>query len=448
MFRIRLLPLLLLFPAAAMAAGNAEVRSSDGAVSRSMTAALAHPVVLAGDKTTTYLRVAVTGSELEDPGARTPVNLALVLDKSGSMQGDKIRRAKEAARQALRRLTGQDIASVVAYDDTVDVLVPATRMTDKSAALAAIERLEAGGSTALFAGVSKGAAEVMKFRDIERVNRVVLMSDGLANVGPDSPGALAELGSSLSRDGLTVSTIGLGLDYNEDLMTQLALKSDGNHYFAENATDLTRVFETELGAVLAVVAQDVTIRIDCAAGVRPVRALGREADISGNRVTAKLNQLYSGQTKYVLIEVELPRGEAGARLPVATTRVKYVDMAKDREAHLESTVAVRYTDDPAEVEASIDDEVMAAAVHQIAVENNIMAMRLRDQGQVAEAREALLSNSAFLSENALRLDSDSLREYAGANREAAEKLDSADWTRARKGMREEQYQIMQQQVAE
>src|SRR5690606_13622280 len=121
------------------------------------------------------------------------------------------------------------------------------------------------------------------------VNRVVLLSDGLANVGPSSPGELADLGQSLGRDGIAVSTIGLGLDYNEDLMTRLASASDGNHMFAERPSDLEEAFGREFGDVLAVVAQRVNIRIECADSIRPVRVLGRDANISGQNVSLSMN---------------------------------------------------------------------------------------------------------------------------------------------------------------
>jgi len=270
--------------------------------------AMGTPVVLAGEKQTAYVRVAMTGFELDDPADRTPVNVAIVLDKSGSMQGEKIARARDAAIMAIDRLRPDDIVSVVAYDSTVHVLVPATKVSNRNAIYLAIRRLEAGGSTALFAGVSKGAREVRKFLDRNRVNRIILLSDGLANVGPSSPGDLAELGSSFIREGISVTTIGLGLGYNEDLMTELARSSDGNHMFAENAVDLAWAFDSEFGDVLSVVAQDVGLTIRCPAGIRPVRVLGRDAEIVGQTVTATLNQLYSNQMKYVLLEVELPPG--------------------------------------------------------------------------------------------------------------------------------------------
>src|SRR6185295_3315468 len=127
--------------------------------------ALAKPYLLAGQKQTNYLRVGLTGIPINDSGRRTPVNVAIVLDKSGSMTGEKLRKAKEAALTSIGRLGPNDIVSVIAYDDAVNVLIPATKMSDPLVLRAAIERLSAGGNTALFAGVSKAAAEVRKFLD-------------------------------------------------------------------------------------------------------------------------------------------------------------------------------------------------------------------------------------------------------------------------------------------
>ncbi|MCL4692756.1 MAG: VWA domain-containing protein, partial [Candidatus Hydrogenedentes bacterium] len=232
-----------------------------------LDAALATPVLLEGARQNAYLRVAVTGEPLPDVAERTPVNMAIVLDRSGSMQGEKIAAARDAAKRAIDRLHPDDIISVVAYESTVQVLVPATRATDTESIYHAIDSVQAGGSTALFAGVSKGAGEIRKFLSKDRVNRIVLLSDGLANIGPSSPGELGDLGTALGKEGIAVSTMGLGLGYNEDLMTKLAMASDGNHMFVENAVDLERAYALEFGDALSVVAQDVEMKLTCNTGV-------------------------------------------------------------------------------------------------------------------------------------------------------------------------------------
>ncbi|MCK5198685.1 MAG: VWA domain-containing protein, partial [Spirochaetales bacterium] len=276
---------------------------------------VSNPFLLANQEQSIFLKVGLTGSDLGEE-RRTPANVSIVLDRSGSMDGEKIARAKEAASMAISMLDDRDIVSIVTYSDTVSVLIPATRVSDRSYIQGRIESVFADGSTALFAGVSKGADEVSKFLERNSVNRVILLSDGLANIGPDSPGALGSLGESLKKSGVSVTTIGLGLGYNEDLMVQLAQKSDGNHAFVENYNDLARIFRYEFQDILSVVAQDVEIEITCPEGVLPLRIMGREAEIIGNKVYTTINQLYSNQEKYLLVELTIPPNQAGSRMDI------------------------------------------------------------------------------------------------------------------------------------
>jgi len=433
----------LLFAAVTAASAPAEQQIA-------VDAAMNQSAFLAGEKQTGYLRVAMTGFEVEEAD-RTPVNVAIVLDKSGSMGGEKIQHAREAAVMAIQRLRADDIVSVVVYDTTVNVLVPATKLSNKEAVIDTVRSISAGGNTALFAGVSRGANEVRKFHSKNCVNRVILLSDGLANVGPSAPSDLAELGQSLGRENISVTTIGLGLGYNEDLMTQLAMHSDGNHMFAETPTELAGVFDAEFGDVLAVVAQDVLVTIELDARVRPVRGLGREMDIALQRATVRLNQLYAGQMKYALLEVELPAYTGEALLlpsptPIATVGVTYVNMKTQSLERIFKKVAVRLTAEPDEARASVNKDIMASAVEQIALEKNRWALELRDEGKIDQAREALLDNAQFLNSNAIQLHNEKLKAQAGSNEIDAQNLDPGAWARQRKLMRSNQYRVMKQQA--
>ncbi|MFU8781216.1 MAG: vWA domain-containing protein [Kiritimatiellia bacterium] len=408
---------------------------------------MTNPLLEAGATRTVVLKVALAAAERRAESQRPPVNMALVIDKSGSMQGERIRQAKLAALAAVDRLRDDDIISVVAFDNNVTVLVPATKASNRDAIRRGIEQIQAGGTTALFAGTSKGAAEVRKFLEREHVNRVILLSDGQANVGPRSPGALGELGASLMKDGISVTTIGLGLGYNEDLMVRLARESDGNHSFVEHPNDLVAIFDREFGEAMSVVAQDVEIRIDCGAGIRPLRTLGRPSEISGQTVITHLNQLYGGQERHLLLEVEVPAHAADAVVELASVTATFRDLGSNEQSALREDAQVQVTASREEAEASVNRAVMGAFVLQEAAVANEQAVQLRDEGRVEEARQVLSANVERLrqvaADEAMPAPARAqLEAFADDNVEDAEALeDSSSWGVRRKSMRESQYNI-------
>jgi Ca-activated chloride channel family protein len=277
------------------------------------------------------------------------------------------------------------------------------------------------------------------------VNRIILLSDGQANVGPSSAADLGNLGTSLIKEGISVTTLGLGTDYNEDLMFQLAQRSDGNHYFIEHTTDLARQFGYEFDDVLSVVAQEVTVRITCGPDVRPVRVLGREGDITGQVATTYLNQVYGDQEKYVLLEVEVQPQRAGTERTIADVNVSYVNMGTKGSDRISRNASARFTGSASVVESNTNAAVMASAIEQVAVERNKVAVALRDQGKVEEARRALLDNAAFLNENAVKYNSKELGEYESKNKKDAESLAPGVWETQRKVIRDEQNARQNQQ---
>ena len=393
-----------------------------------------YPVMESGKKKTTFVKVSLTGFKMKET-KRPPVNVAIVLDKSGSMSGDKMEKAKAAAINAVNRLKSEDIVSIIAYDNGVQVLIPSTKISDKQAIIQIIQNLSAEGGTALFAGVSKGASEVRKFLKKESVNRVILLSDGQANQGPSSPAELGELGISLIKEGISVSTIGLGKDYNEDLMVRLASKSDGNHMFAETPQQLVAAFDKEFGDVLSVVAQEVVVKITCDPGVRPVKVLGREAEIQGQEVLVMMNQLYSSQEKFIILEVEVPTGEDGTTRRIAGTSVSYSNMQTKVADRLSSNLSVRFSSDKGLVDESMDKKTMVSCISLEATERNGMAMKLRDQGKIAEAQQILLLNCNILHSKLLICPSPELKTQWSYNKNDLDNIVD-NWAVQRKRMSE------------
>ncbi len=214
----------------AMSLSACSAESMDGVVRLRID--LDRAVLPAESSDRAIIKICLDGLRRTRHDARPPVNLALVIDRSGSMSGEKLEKAKEAALEMLRRLSSDDVFSLVTFESGVQTLIEAQPVGNGRAIERAINSIEAGGSTALFAGVSRGAAEVREYAGSGRyVNRIVLLSDGIANVGPSSPEDLGRLGAALAKENISVTTVGLGLDYNEDLMTRLAQRSDGNTYF-------------------------------------------------------------------------------------------------------------------------------------------------------------------------------------------------------------------------
>ena len=410
-----------------------------------LNVALSTPVMLSQTPQTAFLKVSLKGFPIADARSRTPVNVAIVIDQSGSMQGEKMARAKDAAIMAIQRLSSDDIVSVVTYDSTVHVVVPATKLDERQHIYNAIRSLRPGGSTALFAGVSKGARQVRKFKSRNRVNRIILVSDGLANVGPDSPEELGNLGSSLAKEGISVTTIGLGDGYNEDLMVALAGASDGNHAFAENAADLANIFSYEFGDLLSVVAQNVQFKIRFSENVTPLRVLGRKARISGRTVSSRLTQLYANQEKFLLVEVKVSPNVSPSQTTIASVDITYNNTVDKVTDVLSKNVYVSYTDSWSAVEENRNDEVMVAGIELVAAEAQKSAIVLRDQGQTAAAEKALEKNAQYLENAGKKYKSTRLKKRAGQNRKAKKNLSPSKWRRQRKVMYDDNFAIENQQ---
>ena len=393
------------------------------------------------------VKICLDGLRLPRHELRPPVNLALVIDRSGSMSGEKIDKAKEAAREVLRHLSSDDVFSLVAYSTDVRTLIPAQPVGNGRAIERAIDSIEAGGNTALFAGVSQGASELRRYSEsIDGVNRIVLLSDGLANVGPSSPEELGRLGAALMKEGISVTTVGLGLGYNEDLMTRLAQRSDGNTYFVESSSELPRIFTAELGDVLNVIARRVVVEIEFPDFVRPLGFVGREGVIHGRKAELTLNQLYGGQEKFALVEVEVTPPESGAELEIARARVSYDDVVTRRNATLTATRSVQFSRSRRVVIESADQKVQADyAVNYIAIAKD-KAVELVDSGRKAEAAQEMRQRAAELQKMAETYRNFSVASAAAAMPAEAEKLEREGLDNAaRKSYRADSAQTRNQQ---
>ncbi len=413
----------------------------------SVKSELSAPVMLVNSEDKNYLKISLTGFNL-DSQRRSPINLALVIDRSTSMSGDRIEKAREAAILAVNMLNATDTLSVVAYDNRAEVIIPATKVSNKPALIASIQQhIHPQGMTALFAGVSKGIGQVDKHLNQEQVNRIILLSDGQANTGPTSISELADLARIAAKKGIAITTIGLGDDYNEDLMTTIAGYSDGNHAFVANSADLESAFTKEFQDVMSVVAQDVIVRIKTGDRVKPVRLLGRDGEISGNVVNVKLNQLYSNQEKYVLLEVIPDQGTDNQQKNLADVSVSYLNLSSKRQDRVNEQVTVSYSRSAAKVSDAVQQEVLAESEIQKTALANDEAIRLIDAGRKDEAKKVLESNASELSGLSFSspVAEKKIRESTEKQRKLAEDIDSKEAATYRKELKEQNYSVKQQQ---
>jgi Ca-activated chloride channel family protein len=317
---------------------------------------------------------------------RTPLNLAVVLDKSGSMTGAKLEKAKQAAFAVVDRLGPKDVFSLVIYSDAARVLVPAQKVEDKDTLREKIEGIEAGGCTALYAGVNTGARQIHEYLSSKRINRVILLSDGLANVGPSSTRDLRRLGRELAESGISVTTIGVGDDYNEDLMAGLAEASDANYYYVQDTERLPEIFAKELGELLTVAARDVRIEIICPDGVKPLGFIGRAEKFITQKASVNLSQFTLGQDRYLFLRCLVTRPEP----EVARVKVSYTDELDNGSSQsADGVVRMRYTEDPLISDRSVNAAVHAEKVLVLTAEAKDKAIALADAGDYKQAAATL-----------------------------------------------------------
>ncbi|MGF1483801.1 MAG: VWA domain-containing protein [Opitutales bacterium] len=395
-----------------------------------------YALIPAAQPETVILNVGLNPKKLGSAGDRPPVNLALVIDRSGSMGGEKIAAARQGALEAIERLSHNDRLTIVAYDHEATVVYP-SGLLDRARASQAIARLQSRGNTNIYAGLQLAAAQSAEYRTAERFDRMILLSDGLANSGPSKPTDFARLGRELADEAISVSTIGLGIDYNEDLMTRLSAAGQGNAYFASKPTELAGIFESEIGDVLNVVGTNATIQVHLS-----------EGEIAGNRVSIDINQLYAEQEKYALVEVALPAHTSGALAMVGEVSVAYDSLANDSRRIQVTTLAhVRASDDMAAIAASVNPEVVRQIAFNETADDQDRAIALFDAGRAADASELLRARvqaNATLNEEIQDAALADFNSLFGSQTEAVA-ADGMD-KEARKSLRTESYQVRNQQT--
>lgn len=263
------------------------------------------PAVRADAPVTQDMMVRITPPAPDARTQRPAINHGLVLDRSGSMATQrKIEFARQAAIYAVEQLLPTDRVSVTVFDGKVNTLVPSTLAENKGPVVELVRGIRPGNGTALRGGWKEGGTQVRQHLLPGGLNRVILLSDGLANVGETNTGAIAADVNRLTREGVGTTTMGLGDEYNEDLMEAMARSGDGNYYYIESPEQLPDIFRTELGGLAATVGNTVSLGIEPQAGVTLADVLNDLDRLPTGRL--KLPNLVAGMPVVVVVRLNVP----------------------------------------------------------------------------------------------------------------------------------------------
>lgn len=323
--------------------------------------------------TTLHLALTARSGQADGEAMRVPAHVVMVLDRSSSMAGARIEHARRAAEHVLDHLQDGDSIALVSYSSSSRVDLAATRISAQSReqVRSVIRSIDVGGGTCISCGLET-ASGVLMGRQHDGVQRVILLSDGQANSGlVDSP-SLRNLARGFDERGAPVTTIGVGLDYNEDLMTQIAVGGNGRHFFVEDPTVLATVLRDELDTLDKVVARRVVARFRLAPGVRLARGFDRDFQVDGDIVSVSLGDMPANAERTALVALSVTPDAGATSMPITGVEVDFEDLPSGGATrHITGQLTAHLTRDPATLRDHVEPEV-AARVEQAALNEALL----------------------------------------------------------------------------
>ncbi len=351
---------------------------------------ISNPYIEYKSKREMLVNMRLWGDEFR-PVKRPPVNLVLVIDESGSMnERGKMSYAKKAAKNMISNLNSNDRVGVIAYSDYARVISPLKKLKNKSKLRRKIDQIYPTNATNLSSGLIEGIRELKYEDDYRRINKVILLSDGLANRGVTDIYSLSKIASRASAEGIYITTMGLGLHFDEDLMATVAEYGAGNYYFIESPNQIAYIFDKEFGKMSSTIARDAVLEIDLEDDVELEELYGYTYDRKGDKILIKLGDYYSGQERNIKMSLKVPTVKKGKN-DLFTSSLKYTDLENGRRKNINESVVYNVTKDTKKVVKNENKKVVAELESVKASKELDAAARDYEQGYAGMAVEKLKS---------------------------------------------------------
>jgi Ca-activated chloride channel homolog len=332
-------------------------------------------------------------------GARTPMNLCLVIDRSGSMEGPPLEYVKQACSFVVDLLTPNDVLSIVTFEETVDVLMPPQRVTNKELIKSGIQRIVAGNTTNLYDGLALAAQQVMQVSDPGRVTRLVVLSDGDPTAGIKDFGALVQHAAEIKSRGITSTFLGFGPDYNEELLAGMAKRSGGNYYYIPRPEMIPEIFRAELEKLMTVVARNLKLELKTSRWVS-LRNVPDGATPGGREFAVPLADMERGAVLQQVFDFDLTNHPLG-HYRVAGGRLVYDDSVTGKQETIELDMVMEFTADSSRYSVPANPRVRQAADLMQAsktVEQTIMGLKTHQLSPAAAVAELQKTQALLLNE--------------------------------------------------
>ncbi len=330
---------------------------------------------------------------------RAPLNIALVIDRSGSMDGDKLAYVKKAADFLIDKLNEQDQLSIVVYETHVGVIQKSAPVSNKQYLHTLIANVVTGGGTDLGGGMEAGLEQVKSTYKSGYVNRVLLLSDGLANEGIIDPLQLKAIVKKwFNQESISISTFGVGDDYNENLMTSLAENGGGNYYYIKDPKQIPTIFEKEVSGLLTLVAKQATLKIKLPSSLMVQRVYGGNYEMDQNELTVNLKDIFANETKAILIKFKI---NSGTNTDLALPTILNFEDATQNSAKKEirNLNTIRPIDNLKDYLSNFSERVMQQCT--MFETNDLLekTMKAADEGDYDKARKLGLTTKGYFDSN-------------------------------------------------